>query len=98
MNCSVQRHSSKDFYGTVFEEKENKKKTTKKSTDLRRNENQPIYGARIGGKNMEKNRKQAKNMLATTVLILNECLLAGKFLILFGIIIITYFSTLFQKA
>lgn len=47
---------------------------------------------------MEKNRKQAKNMLATTVLILNECLLAGKFLVLFGIIIITYFSTLFQKA
>ena len=44
---------------------------------------------------MEKNRKQAKNMLATTVLILNECLLAGKFLVLFGIIIITYFSTLF---
>ena len=47
---------------------------------------------------MEKNRKQAKNMLATTVLILNECLLAGKFLVLFQIIIITYFSTLFQEA
>ena len=47
---------------------------------------------------MEKNKKQAKNMLAIRVLTLNECLLARKFLVLFGVIIITYFSTFFQKA
>ena len=50
------------------------------------------------GKKHGKKGKQAKNMLAIRVLMLNECLLAGNFLVLFGIIIITYFPTLFQKA
>ena len=52
----------------------------------------------LGEKTWKKNRKQAKNMLAIRVLMANECLLAVKFLVLFGIIIITCFSTFFQKA
>lgn len=41
-------------------------------------------------------KEKAKNMLAIRVLMLNECLLVWH-LVLFGIIIITYFPALFQR-
>ena len=81
--------------GQYLKKKKTKGKLQRSLLILGEMRTNPSMEPGLGEKNMEKNRKQAKNMLATTVLILNECLLAGKFLVLFGIIIITYFSTLF---